>query len=63
VRKFDRIASQDEMIDLQKELIENPMKGSLVQGTGGARKIRMRMPGRGKSGGACVGVLIFSLTS
>lgn len=50
VRKFDRIASQDEMIDLQRELIENPMKGSFVQGTGGARKIRMRMPGRGKSG-------------
>ncbi len=31
VRKYDRIASQDEMIDLQRELIENPMKGSLVQ--------------------------------
>ena len=52
VREFDRIASQDEMIDLQRELIENPMKDPLVQGTGGARKIRMRVPGRGKSGGA-----------
>jgi len=52
VRKYDRIASQEEMINLQRELIANPMKGSLVQGTGGARKIRMRMQGRGKSGGA-----------
>jgi hypothetical protein len=52
VRKFDRLASQDEMVNLQKELIENPMRGLIVQGTGGSRKIRMRMPGRGKSGGA-----------
>jgi hypothetical protein len=52
VRKYDHIASQDEMMSLQRELIENPMKGLIVQGTGGSRKIRMRMPGRGKSGGA-----------
>ncbi|HAJ78828.1 MAG TPA: addiction module toxin RelE, partial [Fibrobacteres bacterium] len=52
VRKYDYIASQEEMINLQRELIANPMKGSLVQGAGGARKIRMRMQERGKSGGA-----------
>ena len=52
VRKYDRIASQEEMINLQRELIADPMKGSLVQGTGGVRKIRMRLQGRGKSGGA-----------
>ena len=50
--KFDKIASQDDMIRLQEELIENPEKGKLVKGTGGARKIRMRLQNRGKSGGA-----------
>ena len=52
--KFDKIASQDEMIRLQDELIENPYKGKIIQGTGGARKIRMKLKGIGKSGGARV---------
>ena len=50
--KFDRIATQDEMIAMQDELIANPERGKIVQGTGGARKIRMRIGKRGKSGGA-----------
>jgi hypothetical protein len=31
-----------------------PEQGSIVMGTGGLRKIRMAVPGRGKSGGARV---------
>jgi hypothetical protein len=54
VRKFDRLATQDEMMALQDELIADPHRGRLVQGTGGARKIRMRVRGSGKSGGARV---------
>jgi hypothetical protein len=54
VRKFDRLASQGEMMALQDELIADPHRGRLVQGTGGARKIRMRVRGSGKSGGARV---------
>ena len=54
VDKFDKVATQAEMIELQDELIKNPYKGNLVKGTGGARKIRMRFQGRGKSGGARV---------
>ncbi|MHB8646415.1 MAG: type II toxin-antitoxin system RelE/ParE family toxin [Thermomicrobiales bacterium] len=34
------------------ELRANPRKGDVIQGTGGARKIRVSLPGRGKSGGA-----------
>ncbi len=34
------------------ELRVNPRKGDVIQGTGGARKVRVSLPGRGKSGGA-----------
>ena len=54
VDKFDKLATDLEMIELQDELIENPYKGNLVKGTGGARKIRMKLQGRGKSSGARV---------
>lgn len=42
--------SDDEYLEIQKELMQNPEKGDLMQGTGGLRKIRF---GRnsGKSGG------------
>lgn len=52
--KFDRIATNSEMLDLQNELLSNPFKGTLVKGTGGARKIRMKLARKGKSGGARV---------
>jgi hypothetical protein len=52
IHKIDRIASQDEFHQLQNELISDPLKGKIVKGTGGARKIRMKLKGRGKSGGA-----------
>jgi len=38
----------------QGTLAENPDAGDLIKGTGGLRKIRMALPGRGKSGGARV---------
>ncbi len=52
--KFDKLASVAEMRMLQNELIQNPEKGSLVKGTGGARKLRVKLPQTGKSGGARV---------
>ena len=39
---------------LQDELAGNPAKGKVVPGAGGARKVRMRVKGKGKSGGARV---------
>lgn len=44
----------DELRVLQSLLIENPESGDVIQGTGGARKIRIPMEGRGKSGGGRV---------
>jgi mRNA-degrading endonuclease RelE of RelBE toxin-antitoxin system len=42
------------MVTLQNELCANPDAGDLISGTGGARKIRVALLGRGKSGGARV---------
>jgi hypothetical protein len=38
----------------QKELLQNPKKGDVMPHSGGLRKVRMRLAGRGKSGGARV---------
>ena len=39
---------------LELILIENPQLGDVIQGTGGARKMRIQLDGRGKSGGSRV---------
>ncbi len=54
MKKIDKIASQEEFYELQNELISKPEKGKIEKGTGGARKIRMKVGGRGKSGGVRV---------
>ncbi len=38
----------------QGELLRQPDKGDVIPHSGGLRKVRMRLPGRGKSGGARV---------
>ena len=53
-RQIKQIATDDELKDLQKELIESPEKGNLIQKTGGLRKIRMATGNQGKSGSARV---------
>lgn len=52
IKKIDKIASSKEFYELQNELIADPQKGKIEQGTGGARKIRLKIGARGKSGGA-----------
>lgn len=37
--------------DLKKQLNQDPESGDLVPGTGGIRKIRLKSPSKGKSGG------------
>lgn len=39
---------------LQQSLADHPESGDLIQGTGGLRKIRWAVPGKGKSGGVRV---------
>ena len=41
--------AQEAVWELENELLQNPDKGDLVQGTGGFRKIRMKLAGRGKA--------------
>lgn len=38
----------------QKELLRHPEKGDVMQHAAGLRKMRLRLPGRGKSSGARV---------
>jgi hypothetical protein len=52
VRKIDKLATHNEFFRLQNELLDNPFKGKIVKGAGGARKTRMSIRGHGKSGGA-----------
>jgi hypothetical protein len=49
-----RLNAEEAVWELENELLQNPDKGDLIQGTGGFRKIRMKLPGRGKSAGARV---------
>jgi hypothetical protein len=52
--KLATLIADDAYRAFQNELQENPEKGDVIQGTGGVRKVRMRLSGRGKSGGARV---------
>jgi mRNA-degrading endonuclease RelE of RelBE toxin-antitoxin system len=42
---------EEEYRKLQNELILNPGKGKIIRRSGGLRKIRWSIPGKGKSGG------------
>ncbi len=53
-RQIKQIATDDELKELQKTLIESPDKGDLIRHTGGLRKIRMATGIQGKSGSARV---------
>ena len=44
----------DDLLELQKTICDNPQKPPVIRGTGGVRKIRIALEGRGKSSGARV---------
>jgi hypothetical protein len=48
------LLTEQERRDLLDFLAANPTAGDLMQGTGGARKLRWGAKGKGKSGGARV---------
>ncbi len=48
------MASDEELRRFQNDLAASPNSGDLIQGTGGLRKARFRLAGRGKSGSARV---------
>ncbi len=45
------LMSDDEYKDFQEVLVNRPDMGDLIQGSGGLRKVRWKLEGRGKSGG------------
>jgi hypothetical protein len=49
-----RYLSEDEFLGLQSFLLEHPEAGKVVPGSGGVRKIRWAIAGKGKSGGVRV---------
>lgn len=46
--------SEDDLKKLEVILLENPQLGDAIEGTGGARKMRIQIENRGKSGGGRV---------
>lgn len=46
--------SEDDLKKLEEILLENPQLGDVIEGTGGARKMRIQIEYRGKSGGGRV---------
>ncbi|GJG86025.1 hypothetical protein tb265_12060 [Gemmatimonadetes bacterium T265] len=48
------VLSDAELRAMQDALLDDPQAGAVVRGTGGARKLRVALPGGGKSGGARV---------
>ena len=51
-RTITQLVGDDEYRLLQAALLENPEAGAVIVGSGGLRKIRWSLPGRGKRGGA-----------
>jgi hypothetical protein len=50
-RLVDEYLSDDEYAELQEALMRQPDIGDIVPGSGGVRKMRWRIEGRGKRGG------------
>ena len=48
---MQRYLSDQEYSELQLSLIEDPDAGDVIPGSGGVRKLRWRLRGRGKRGG------------
>lgn len=53
--------TDDDLKSLQEELTINPQKGDVMQGTGGLRKMRISLENRGKSSGARVCYVDFTI--
>jgi mRNA-degrading endonuclease RelE of RelBE toxin-antitoxin system len=50
-RLVDEYLSDDEYLELQAALAQNPEAGAVIPETGGVRKLRWSVTGRGKRGG------------
>lgn len=50
-RRVIRLLDEEGYRVLQTDLLQNPEKGALIRGSGGLRKLRWSLPGRGKRSG------------
>jgi len=50
-RQIRSLLKDDEYKELQEKLVMNPVAGAVIPGSGGLRKLRWAVEGRGKSGG------------
>ena len=46
--------NDSDLVQLEEALLENPQKGDVIEGTDGARKLRIQIGNHGKSGGGRV---------
>jgi mRNA-degrading endonuclease RelE of RelBE toxin-antitoxin system len=53
-RQIRELLADDDYREFQSRLAANPELGALIKGSGGIRKIRVGLSGRGKRGGARV---------
>ncbi|MFN2225456.1 MAG: type II toxin-antitoxin system RelE/ParE family toxin [Anaerolineae bacterium] len=53
-RQLQKLLTDEEYQELQLALVANPALGSIIVGSGGIRKMRWSLRGRGKRGGARV---------
>jgi len=53
-RQIRGLLKDDEYKELQKKLVINPLAGAVIRGSGGLRKVRWGVEGRGKSAGVRV---------
>lgn len=53
-REVQRAANEEVLREFQLQLAAAPESGDLIRHSGGLRKARMKLPGRGKSAGARV---------
>ena len=53
-RLITELMSDEEYQELQKVLIKSPDMGNVIKASGGLRKIRWKLQGKGKSGGVRV---------
>lgn len=60
-KQITQLISAEEYRQLQGVLVINPLAGVLIKNSGGLRKIRWRIAGKGKSGG--IRVIYYYVTS
>ncbi len=60
-RQITGLLDDSDYAKFQAQLLHQPEKGKVIPHSGGLRKIRMALPGRGKRGGARVIYLLLQL--